>query len=120
MKKNIKKIMVAVCLCFVASAVSAQTYNEKKKLFVAKMTQQLKDSLTLNDDQIKKIQAISDKYQPEFTAVAQNSSLDAEGKKKQYFEVYQKKRSELKEIITGPQINKMEAMEKKAKKEIGL
>lgn len=117
-----RTLVVLACIFTLGLSFNAkaQTYAEKKKQFAAKMTQQLKDSVGLNEEQIKKVDEITIKFQPEFSAVAQDASLDAECKKKRYFEVYQQKRGELKQVISPQQINKMEAIEKRTKKEIGL
>lgn len=120
---NFQKILVAAAFCFVASAASAQsnlTWPQKKNLLETKMTAALKDSLNLEESKVTKVQGINNKYQVMFADVAKDSSLSAEEKKPKYAEVYKSKREELKKELTIEQINRMEAIDKRLRKEIGL
>lgn len=123
MKKNFQKILAAAILCFFASEASAQSnlsWPQKKHLVATKLGAALKDSLNLDAGKVTKIQEINSKYQVMFGKVANDTSLSADEKKMKYAEVYKSKREELKKEITPDQIGRMEVMENRLKKEIGL
>lgn len=120
MKRNFKKLLVVASLCLVASAASAQTWAQKKKMLAEKVVAALKDSLNFDTEKATKIQAINEVYQQKFANVAADASLVGDDKKARYGEVYKAKREELKQYMTPQQITKMETLEKQYKKEVGM
>lgn len=85
---------------------------EKRKEMQVKRMEKMKKDLALTDDQSAKLKSMNESYRSKFETLRKNESLDRSAKQEQMKTLREQQKSELKNVLTEEQIQKLEEMKK--------